>query len=237
MNAMYFDWAYVILVLPAVLFAAWASRRVNSTFAKYKNTSNSRGLTGAAAARQVLDRNGLTNVRIEHIQGSLTDHYDPSANVIRLSDTVYGSTSAVAVGVACHECGHAIQHATNYLPVKIRTAIVPITNFGAKISVPLIIIGLILASMSEYGLLIAYLGIACFGLSTIFQLVTLPTEFNASNRALKTIDETGLLRGEEFEQAKKVLSAAALTYVAALAVSLAQLFRFLVIVGNRGNRR
>ena len=234
---MYFDWTYVILVMPAVLFAAWASSRVNSTCAKYKNVYNSRGITGAAAARQVLDRNGLSNVRIEHIQGSLTDHYDPSANVIRLSDSVYGSSSAAAVGVACHECGHAIQHATNYLPVKIRAAIIPITNFGAKISIPLIIIGLILASMSEYGVLIAYIGIACFGLSTVFQLVTLPTEFNASKRALKTIDETGLLRGEELQQAKKVLSAAAMTYVAALAVSLAQLLRFLIIVGNRNSRR
>ena len=144
---MYLDWTYIVLVLPAVLFAMWASSRVNSTFAKYKNTRNVRGLTGAQAARWVLDRNGLTNVPIEHIQGSLTDHYDPSANVVRLSDDVYGSTSTAAIGVACHEVGHAIQHATNYLPVKIRTAIVPITNIGAKISVLLIILGLLLASM------------------------------------------------------------------------------------------
>lgn len=230
---MYIDWTYIVLVLPAMLFAMWASSRVNSTFKKYRNTRNSRGLTGAQAARCVLDRNGLSNVPIEHISGSLTDHYDPSANVVRLSDDVYGSTSTVAIGVACHEVGHAIQHATNYAPVKIRTAIVPITNLGAKLSVPLIILGLILSSFGEVFVTIAYIGCALYGLVTIFQLVTLPTEFNASSRALKTIEETNLLQGEEFRQAKQVLSAAAMTYVAALAVSLAQLMRFLIIVGGR----
>ena len=232
---MYIDWTYIVLVLPAMLFAMWASARVNSTFEKYKKTRNVRGMTGADAARWVLDRNGLTNVRIEHIQGSLTDHYDPSANVVRLSDDVYSSTSTAAIGVACHEVGHAIQHATNYAPVKIRTAIVPITNIGAKLSVPLIIIGLLLSSMGEVFVMIAYIGCALFGLVTVFQLVTLPTEFNASSRALKTIEETNLLQGEELNQAKKVLSAAAMTYVAALAVSLAQLMRFLIIVGGRRN--
>ena len=232
---MYIDWTYIVLVLPAMLFAMWASSRVNSTFKRYKNTRNSRGLTGAQAASWVLDRNGLTNVPIEHISGSLTDHYDPSANVVRLSDDVYGSTSTVAIGVACHEVGHAIQHATNYAPVKIRTAIVPITNIGAKLSVPLIILGIILSSFGEVFVMIAYVGCALYGLVTIFQLVTLPTEFNASSRALKTIEETNLLQGEEFKQAKQVLSAAAMTYVAALAVSLAQLMRFLIIVGGRRN--
>lgn len=232
---MYIDWTYIVLVLPAMLFAMWASARVNSTFSKYKNTRNVRGLTGAQAARWVLDRNGLTNVRIEHIQGSLTDHYDPSSNAVRLSDDVYNSTSTAAIGVACHEVGHAIQHAVNYAPVKIRTAIVPITNVGAKLSVPLIIIGLVLSSFGEAFVAIAYLGCAMFGLVTLFQLVTLPTEFNASSRALRTIEDTNLLQGEELRQAKKVLSAAAMTYVAALAVSLAQLMRFLVIVGGRRN--
>lgn len=232
---MYIDWTYIVLVLPAMLFAMWANARVNSTFEKYKKTRNVRGMTGADAARWVLDRNGLRNVRIEHIQGSLTDHYDPSANVVRLSDDVYSSTSTAAIGVACHEVGHAIQHATNYAPVKIRTAIVPITNIGAKLSVPLIIIGLLLSSMGEVFVMIAYIGCALFGLVTVFQLVTLPTEFNASSRALKTIEETNLLQGEELNQAKKVLSAAAMTYVAALAVSLAQLMRFLIIVGGRRN--
>lgn len=232
---MYIDWTYIVLVLPAMLFAMWASARVNSTFEKYKKTRNVRGITGADAARWVLDRNGLRNVRIEHIQGSLTDHYDPSTNVVRLSDDVYSSTSTAAIGVACHEVGHAIQHATNYAPVKIRTAIVPITNIGAKLSLPLIIIGLLLSSMGEIFVMIAYIGCALFGLVTVFQLVTLPTEFNASSRALKTIEETNLLQGEELRQAKKVLSAAAMTYVAALAVSLAQLLRFLIIVGGRRN--
>ncbi len=232
---MYLDWTYIILVLPAVLFSMWASNKVNKTFKKYKNSCNSRRITGAQAARWVLDRNGLSSVRIEHIKGDLTDHYDPSANVVRLSDTVYDSCSSVAVGVACHEVGHAIQHATNYAPVKIRTAIVPITNFGSRLSVPLIILGLLLASFGEVFIMLAYIGCACFALSTVFQLVTLPTEFNASNRALKTIDETGLLRGEEYKEAKKVLSAAAMTYVAALAVSFAQLLRFLIIVNNRRN--
>ena len=211
---MYIDWTYIVLVLPAMLFAMWASSRVNSTFKRYKNTRNSRGLTGAQAARWVLDRNGLTNV-------------------VRLSDDVDGSTSTVAIGGACHEVGHAIQHATNYAPVKIRTAIVPITNIGAKLSVPLIILGLILSSFGEVFVMIAYVGCALYGLVTIFQLVTLPTEFNASSRALKTIEETNLLQGEEFKQAKQVLSAAAMTYVAALAVSLAQLMRFLIIIGGR----
>ncbi len=232
---MYIDWTYIVLVLPAMLFAMWASARVNSTFAKYKNTRNVRGITGAQAARWVLDRNGLTNVPIEHISGSLTDHYDPSSNVVRLSDSVYASTSTVAIGVACHEVGHAIQHATNYAPVKIRTAIVPITNIGAKLSIPLIIGGLLLSSLGEIFVTLAYIGCALYGLVTLFQLVTLPTEFNASSRALKTIEQTNLLQGEEYRQAKQVLSAAAMTYVAALAVSLAQLLRFLIIVGGRRN--
>ena len=230
-----FDTTYLLLVVPALLIALIAQIQVKSAFSRYARVRCTSGLTGAQAARWVLDRNGLSNVPIEHISGSLTDHYDPSANVVRLSDDVYGSTSTVAIGVACHEVGHAIQHATNYAPVKIRTAIVPITNLGAKLSVPLIILGLILSSFGEVFVTIAYIGCALYGLVTIFQLVTLPTEFNASSRALKTIEETNLLQGEEFRQAKQVLSAAAMTYVAALAVSLAQLMRFLIIVGGRRN--
>ena len=230
---MYIDWSYIALVLPAVLFAAWASSRVNSTFSKYSSHYNSRHITGAQAARYVLDRNGLRNVRIERVSGSLTDHYDPQANVIRLSEDVYNRTSTAAVGVACHEAGHAIQHAENYAPVKIRAAIIPITNIGSRLAVPLIILGLVLSSLNSVWTSIAYLGIACFGLSTLFQLVTLPTEFNASKRALTAIEGGNLLMGEELEGAKKVLSAAALTYVAALAVSLMQLLRFVLIVGRR----
>lgn len=229
------DLTYIILVLPAMLFAMWASSHVNSTYKKYARQHNRRGMTAEAAARFILDRNGLQHIRIEHVSGELTDHYDPEAEVIRLSDSVYGSTSTAAVGVACHETGHAIQHAVEYTPIKIRTAIVPITNFGAKISVPLIIIGLLLASFGEIFVYIAYAGVACFGLSLVFQLVTLPTEFNASRRALASIKETNLLVGEEYDGAKKVLTAAALTYVASLAVTLMQLLRFIIIIG--GNRR
>lgn len=229
------DWTYIILVLPAMLFAMWASSHVSSTYKKYASQHNRRGMTAEAAARYILDRNGLQHIRIEHVSGELTDHYDPEGEVIRLSDSVYGSTSTAAVGVACHETGHAIQHAVDYTPIKIRTAIVPITNFGAKISVPLIIIGLLLASFGEIFVYIAYAGVACFGLSLVFQLVTLPTEFDASRRALASIKETNLLVGEEYDGAKKVLTAAALTYVASLAVTLMQLLRFIIIIG--GNRR
>jgi len=190
-------------------------------------------MTASDAARFVLDRNGLSRVRIERVSGELTDHYDPSANVIRLSDSVYNSTSTAAIGVACHEAGHAIQHATNYAPVKIRTAIIPITNFGSKLSMPLLIVGLLLASMSPVFIYMAYAGVGCFALSTVFQLVTLPTEFDASKRALQCIEGSNLLYGEELKGAKKVLRAAAMTYVAALAVSLMQLLRFIIIINNR----
>ena len=230
---MYFDWTYVILVLPAVLLSMWASSRVNSTFKRYNRVYNRRGLTGAQAARFVLDSNGLSDIRIEHIGGELTDHFDPTDRVIRLSDSVYSSSSCAAVGVACHEAGHAIQHAVNYAPVKIRAAIIPITNFGAKLAMPLIILGLLLSSFTPLFTWFAYAGLICFGLSALFQLVTLPTEFDASKRALKCIEGSNLLYGEEYEGAKKVLSAAALTYVAALAVSLMQLLRFALIFASR----
>lgn len=232
---MFIDWTYIILVLPAVIFSLWASARVNSTFNKYSKQYTRRGLTGAQAARFVLDRNGLTNVRIEQISGNLTDHYDPSANVIRLSESVYGNTSTAAIGVACHETGHAIQHAVGYTPVKIRTAIVPITNIGSKLSIPLILIGLALSSMGQLYVNIAYLGCALFGLCVVFQLVTLPTEFNASNRALRCIEADNILVGDELQGARKTLSAAAMTYVAALAVTLMQFLRLLLLVS--GSRR
>ena len=227
------DWTYIVLVLPAVLFSLWASSSVKSTFKKYSKQHSSRGMTAADAARFVLDRNGLRNIRIEHISGDLTDHYDPTAGVIRLSDSVYSSTSTAAIGVACHETGHAIQHAQNYLPVKIRTAIIPLTNFGSKLSMPLLLIGLLLASVSEIFVWMAYAGVACFALSTVFQLVTLPTEFDASRRALRCIEGSNLLYGEELKGAKKTLRAAAMTYVAALAVSAMQLLRFIVLINNR----
>lgn len=230
---MYIDMTYIILVMPAVIFAMWASSHVNTTFAKYSRQFNTRNLTGAQAARFVLDRNGCRDVRIERISGNLTDHYDPTTNVIRLSESVYNSTSSAAVGVACHEAGHAIQYAENYAPIKMRAAIIPITNIGSKLSMPLIMLGLILCAMEPAWIGIAYIGIACFGLSTVFQLLTLPTEFNASNRAIAAIEGSNLLHDEELTGAKKVLKAAALTYVAALAVSLMQLLRLLILVNRR----
>ena len=230
---MYIDWTYIVMILPAFAFSLWASYKVNSTFKKYQTQYSSRNITGAQAARYVLNQNGVNGVNIEQVAGELTDHYDPRANVIRLSTAVHGSTSTAAIGVACHEAGHAIQHATNYLPVKIRTAIVPITNIGSKLATPLIVVGLILSSFAYFFSYIAYIGVACFALCAVFQLVTLPTEFNASKRALQCINSNNLLPGEELDGAKKVLSAAAMTYVAALAVSLTQLLRYVMILGRR----
>lgn len=230
---MYIDWTYIVLVLPAVIFSLWASGKVKTTYQQYQTQYNSRNITGAQAARFILDRNGLSNIRIEQISGTLTDHYDPSANVIRLSSGVYGSTSSAAVGVACHEAGHAIQHATHYAPIRLRTAIVPITNIGSKLATPLILVGLLLGSFLPFFSTLAYVGVACFALCTVFQLITLPTEFDASKRALQCIESNNLLYGNELDGAKKVLTAAALTYVAALAVSLTQLLRYVLILGKR----
>lgn len=230
---MYWDWTYIVYVLPAVIFAMWASANVNRTFKKYAKIHSRRGITGAEAARRVLDSKGLTNVRIERVSGNLTDHYDPRTNVIRLSDTVYSDTSEAAIGVACHEAGHAMQYAESYAPIKLRNAIIPVTNIGSKLSVPLILIGIFLSYLSDYLIIFAYVGIICFAFSTVFQLVTLPTEFNASRRALAAIDDCGILDSEERSGAKKVLSAAALTYVAALAVSIMQLLRLITLVNRR----
>jgi len=233
----YIDWLYIILVLPAVIFATWASARVNLTFRKYGAIPTRRGMTGADAARRILFANGIYDVGVEYIEGNLNDHYDPRAKVIRLSSATYGNTSAAAVGVAAHEAGHAIQHAKNYVPLKVRNAIVPITNIGSKLAVPLILLGIILSAFSEVFAYVAYVGVALFGLVTLFQLLTLPTEFNASRRALKCLDGEGVLEKSELKDAKKVLSAAAMTYVAALAVSLAQLLRFFLIVAANTRRR
>ena len=234
---MYIDLTYIVLVMPAVLLSLWASWNVNSTYRRYSQDSNSRGLTAAEAARRVLNANGLSNVPIECIPGELTDHYDPSANVVRLSEGVFGSCSTAAIGVACHEVGHAIQHATGYLPVRIRSAIVPVTNIGAKLSVPLIMAGLLLSGFSQKLIMAAYIGILLFSLCAVFQIVTLPTEFNASRRALVSIQDMNLLTGEELTGAKRTLRAAALTYVAALTTTLVQLLRFIILVNSRNNRR
>lgn len=232
-----FDWTYVYLVLPCLLLSLWASAHVNSTFRRYSKQRSQRGLTGADAAARVLAANGVRGVRIEHISGNLTDHYDPRTNVIRLSDNVYGSTSTAAIGVACHEAGHAVQYAQSYAPIKLRAAIIPLTNFGSKLAMPLILLGLLLSSLGRMSNFFIYLGIACFGFSLVFQLVTLPVEFNASRRAMAAIEQTGILTDEERAGARKTLTAAALTYVAATAAALAQLLRLLVLFGGRNRSK
>ncbi len=232
-----FDWTYLVLVLPCILLSLWASSNVNSTFRRYSQQFSRRNITGADAARRVLSANGVGNVRIERISGNLTDHYDPRTNVIRLSDSVFDSASVAAIGVACHEAGHAVQYAQNYGPIKLRAAIIPITNFGSKLAMPLILIGLLLTAFADLSYTLVYLGIACFGLSLVFQLVTLPVEFNASRRAMQAIESADILTDEEQKGARKTLTAAAMTYVAATAVALAQLLRLLVIFGGRGRRR
>ena len=225
----------IILILPALIFSIWASSKVNSTFKKYSSVYSRSGYTAAMACRAVLDTKGLYHVRIEHIPGNLTDHYDPKDEVIRLSDSVYNSTSAAAIGVACHEAGHAIQHAEEYFPIKVRQAIIPMTRFGSTAGIWIFMIGYLFSLYSDVFLMIGYIGIALFSLTAVFQLVTLPTEYNASRRAVKAINQTGILNEEELDCAKQVLSAAALTYVAALASSLSQLLRFIVLLS--GNRR
>ena len=239
---MYFygiDVYYLLLVLPAMLFSLWASARVNGTFKRYSQMRNARGMTGADAARAVLAANGVTGVRIERVSGNLTDHYDPRDNVIRLSDGVYDAATPAAVGVAAHEAGHAVQYATNYAPIKIRAAIVNVTNIGSRLSIPLIVIGLLLMSIrslaaySDFFYDIALFGVLCLGLCVVVQLVTLPTEYNASSRAKQAIERCNLLTVEEQAGVKKVLSAAALTYVAALTVAIANFLRLLMIVGRR----
>ena len=232
-----FDWTYVVLVLPCIILSMWASANVNSTFKKYSGQLSSRRITGAQAAQRVLMANGVQGVKIQRISGNLTDHYDPRTNVIRLSDNVYDNTSTAAIGVACHEAGHAVQYAQSYAPIKLRAAVIPVTNLGSKLAMPLILIGLLLSYLGNFSYMLVYAGIACFGLSLVFQLVTLPVEFNASRRALAAISSGNLLTEEEQKGARKTLTAAALTYVAATATALAQLLRLLVLFGGRGNRR
>ncbi len=194
-------------------------------------------MTAAEAARRVLSDNGITNVSIERVRGHLTDHFDPKTNTIRLSENVYDSSSVASIGVACHEAGHAVQHAVGYVPIKIRSAIVPVTNIGSKLSTPLILLGIFLSYFGQEYSIIAYIGVALFGLCVLFQLVTLPTEFNASRRALRALGDCNILYDDETRGAKKVLTAAAMTYVAALAVTVMQLLRLLLIVASSTNRR
>lgn len=231
------DSTYLLLILPCIIFSLLTSASVNRTFKKFSNQKSFRGLTGAQAAQRVLLSNGVTAVRIERVSGNLTDHYDPRTNVIRLSDTVYDNTSTAAIGVACHEAGHAVQYAKNYKPIKLRATIVPLTNIGSHLAMPLILLGLLLSAFSEFSTAIVYLGIACFGLTFIFQLITLPVEFNASRRAMAAIKQAELLTDDEQKGAKATLRAAAMTYVAATAVALAQLLRLIILFGGRNKRR
>ena len=231
-----FDWTYLVIVLPCIILSMIASSSVNSTFNKYSKVNSIRRLTGAEAAQRVLSANGVRGVRIERISGNLTDHYDPKTNVIRLSDSVYGSSSVAAIGVAAHEAGHAVQYAQNYGPIKLRAAIIPVTNFGSKIAMPLILAGILLSFLGGLSNTLVYLGILAFSLSLVFQLVTLPVEFNASRRAMETIETSGLLTSEEQEGARKTLKAAAMTYVAATAVALAQVARLLILFSGRRKR-
>lgn len=228
---MYWDQTMIILI-PALIFSLIAQLMVKGAFSKYSGVRNSRGYTGADAARAILDRNGLSYIRIEHINGELTDHYDPSANVIRLSDNVYNNDSVAAVGVAAHEAGHAVQYAEGYGPIKVRSAIIPITQFGSNLSTPLVILGIIFSSN-----VLITAGILLFCTVVLFQAITLPVEFNASGRALKVLREEHFLDDDEMKGAKSVLTAAALTYVAAMFSALASLARLLLIRNRNNNRR
>ena len=224
----YYDPTY-ILVLIGVVISLWASAKVNSTYQKYSRTRSYSGLTGAEAARRILNSAGIYDVTVEHVRGNLTDHYDPRARVLRLSDSVYGSSSVAAIGVAAHECGHAIQDEESYAPLRIRSALVPVANFGTKAAIPIIILGLFFGS--SYTLI--QIGLLCFALGTLFQIVTLPVEFNASARAVRILGDSHMLMEEELQQTRKVLSAAALTYVAAELASVLSLLRLFLLFGGR----
>ena len=226
------DIYYILILIPIMIFATVAQIKVKTAFSRYSKQASQRGLTGMQAAEEVLRLNGVTGVRIEYVSGDLTDHYDPRTNTIRLSDGVYSSSSIAAVGVAAHEAGHAVQYAKNYAPVRFRTAIIPLTRLGSNLSWPLLLLGLIFDMFSLF-----VLGIIFFSLCTFFQFVTLPVEFNASHRALEALSKGGILTSDELKGAKKVLTAAALTYVAALAVSLVQLLRYGLIAASRNRRR
>ena len=232
----YYNSTGLLPVLICALFALWASHNVNSTFKKYAKQFSGRGITGAQAAQRVLSANGVYGVKIVKVAGNLTDHFDPQQNVIRLSDGVYDSTSTAAIGVACHEAGHAVQYAQGYAPIKLRAAIIPVTNFGTKIAWPLMLLGIVLSGLSYAFYNLVYVGIACFGLSLAFQLVTLPVEFNASRRAMQAIEEGGILYEDELVGARKTLTAAAMTYVAAVATTLVQILRLIAIYGNKRKR-
>lgn len=226
-----FDWTYLVFIVPCIIITLICQVRVQSTFSKYSKIRNSRNITGAQAAEYVLRQNGVTGVRIEHVSGSMTDHFDPRTNVIRLSDTVYNSNSVAAVGVACHEAGHAVQHAEGYLPNKIRGIILPMAKIGSQLSWILILLGLVFTA--KVGFVLLYIGIVLFSLSVLFTIATLPVEFNASKRALECIRESDLLYSDEYTGAKRTLQAAAMTYVASALTAIMQLLRLIIIARGR----
>lgn len=225
----YYDYYYLVLVVPAIIISLIAQMKVQSTFKKYAQVMSARGMTATEVVQKILEGNGIYNVRIERVAGDLTDHYDPRSNVIRLSDSVYGNPSVASIGVAAHEAGHAVQYAKGYVPIKLRNMVLPVANIGSKLSLPLIIFGLILSMqpLVEFGILL-------FSFVLLFQLVTLPVEFNASRRAVNTLSSGGILQGEELRGAKKVLGAAAMTYVAAALTTAMQLLR-LILISRRRN--
>ena len=226
----FYDATYILVIIGAII-SLIASMNVKSTFNRYDKYNSRSGLTGAMAAQEILRAAGITNVRIERVSGNLTDHYSPKEGVLRLSDSVYNSTSVAAIGVAAHECGHAIQHQKNYAPLTIRGAIVPVANIGSTLAWPLILIGIFISSRSGQALITA--GIICFSLAVLFQIVTLPVEFNASRRAVRILGETGILGEQELGYTRKVLGAAALTYVAGAASAILQLLRLILLFGGR----
>lgn len=227
---MYWDWTYILVIIAAIISAV-ASMKVNTTFSRYSSVRAISGMTGAEAAQRILRSQGIMDVQVRHVSGNLTDHYDPRSKILNLSDSVYGSTSVAAIGVAAHECGHAVQHQVGYAPLSIRSTLVPIANFGQTISWPLILIGFLLnGSVSQMFL---YAGVILFSAAVLFQLVTLPVEFNASSRALRLLQDNGILASDEIGKTRKVLSAAALTYVAGAIGAILQLLRLLILIGGR----
>ena len=220
----------IFLVLIGVLLSLWAQNRVNSTLARYSRVRSFSGMTGAEAARRLLNAQGIYDVTVQPVSGKLTDHYDPRTKVVKLSESVYNATSVAAIGVAAHECGHAMQHNEGYGPLRFRSALVPVANFGSQLSWPMILLGILFGGL---GSPLVQVGILMFSLAVLFQLVTLPVEFNASSRAVRLLDSQGILSGEEVDGTRKVLKAAALTYVAAAAGSVLQLLRLVILFGGR----
>lgn len=229
----FYDWYYIILVMPAILLTVFAQGKVSSTFNKYSKIPSHIGMTGAEAARRIMEQNGIYDVSVERVSGNLTDHYDPSKKVLRLSDNVYSSSSIAAIGVAAHETGHAIQHANGYAPLSIRSLLVPAANIGSRLAFPLILLGIIFSFSSYMGNSLITAGIILFGVSVLFTLITLPVEFNASRRAINCLEDSRILYDDEIVGARKVLSAAAMTYVASAAVALANFLRLILIFGGR----